>query len=331
MRGDRGARSVRRLASTLCVVAVLIACGRGPQSPPRGASDLTGSRLAAIHPQVYLRGGEALFFLCRWSTEAPLPVSIPADATREELAAISQVLRALEGAGLGLRFVTIEGARTAITLELYDNPVATPTGPDAGNTVSDCRIGEDPVPEQAEVVEAELVAATLRIARRTGPNWRGTPRPLSPAETRGVLLHEFGQALGCSGHARRGPTVMVRDLDAVRRRGAALLAGEPFRDAALEALYARPNGLILRREAIDPWRSDGVDRMTALAAAGRLEGPFLRTGETRARIYWSDRQGTQYGLLLVNLIETLRDPNRALIAPEARTRRALPRSRDLRP
>jgi hypothetical protein len=279
---------------------------------------------------VYVRSGEVLLFLCRWSTEAPVPVSIPADASEAETEAIRDVLRALEGAGLGLRFVAIEATRTAITVELYDDPVMTPAGPDSGNTVGDCRVREDPVPEGAAALAAELVAATLRVSRRTAPDWRGASRPLSAAELRGVLLHEFGHALGFSGHARRGHTVMVRELGAVRRAGAALIAGEPFRDATLQALSGRPNGQILRRESVDAWRTDGVDRMMALAKEHALDGPFLRTGETRTRIYWSDHRGIEYGLVLVNLVKTLRNPGDVLVAPEARTRRSLPRSRDLR-
>lgn len=306
-------------------------CAPTPGQPEATTADPSGHRLGDIHPQVYARDAEVLFFLCRWSTAAPIPVSIPADATEREVAAIEEVLRAYQSAGLGTRFVTIGATRTAITIELYDDPVVTPEGPDSGNTVADCRVREDPVPRAAEVVGAEMVAATLRVARRTSPDWRGSAPLLSDDELRGVLLHEFGHALGFSGHARRGDTVMVREVDAVRRAGAALAAGEPFRDSTLEALYRRPNGYILHRAPVEAWRTDRVDRMMALATAKGLDGPFLRTGETRTRIYWSDRRGIEYGLLLVNLVETLRNPSALLVAPEARTRRALPRSRDLRP
>lgn len=299
---------------------------------PSAAVDGThpGHRLGDIHPQVYTRGGEVFFLLCRWSTEAPVPVSIPADASSTERQAIEDVLRAYEGAGLGLRFVTTTGTRSAIDIELYDDPVPTPAGLDAGNTVSDCRIREDPIPPDATRAGVELVAATLRVAR-TAPDWSGNGRPLSAEELRGVLLHEMGHALGYSGHARRGKTVMVREVDMLRNAGEDLLRGEPFRDATLAALYAHPNGFILARQSVEAWRTDRVDRMTALASRHGLDGPFLRTGETQSRIYWSDRRGLQYGLVLVNLVDTLRDPGVALVAPEARTRRALPRSRDLRP
>ena len=160
-------------------------------------------------------------------TRAPIPVSIDAGATPEEAASVAAVLRAYEGAGLGVRFVTAARIREGIRVEFVDDAVATPEGPDAGNTVSDCRLGTDTVASGASRVEAELVRARVRVARRSGPDWRGTPHPLSPAERGGLLLHEIGHALGFSGHARRGDTVMVREIDEVRRVLHGLIRSRP--------------------------------------------------------------------------------------------------------
>ncbi len=183
---------------------------------------------------------------------------------------------------------------------------------------------EEVVAAEAGRLDAEMSRATIRVARRYGSLIGGEGAMLAPDQLRGVLLHELGHALGVSGHARRGHTVMVREVAVVRRRGAALQRGDPLRDNVLAALYRAPNGLILSRHTVDAWRSHGVDRMSALARTHGLAGPFVRTGESRTRIYWSDAEGHEYGLVLVNLVETLEDPERALVAPEPRTRQTLP-------
>jgi len=90
--------------------------------------------------------------------------------------------------------------------------------------VGDCRLATDRVDPDAARIDAELVGATVRVARRSGPDWRGQSRPLGRDQLLGVLLHELGHALGFSGHARRGDTVMVREVDAVRRVAEAGLA-----------------------------------------------------------------------------------------------------------
>lgn len=310
--------------------AFLLACATGgrPSSEGGGAPLPPGHRLDDIHAQALARDGQVVLFLCRWSTEKPIPIALPLDSSDEEQRAIDDVLRAWEGADLGVRFVKVDGGRTSITLEWYDGPVTTPAGLDVGNTVTDCLLRDAEAVGGASL-RAELVSATVRISRRSSPGWRGEPHVLSAEELRGVLLHEMGHALGFSGHAKRGDTVMVNEVDAIRAAGSRLLSGDAFRDATLEALYRQPNGQVLRREAVERWRTDRVDRMAALAERNDLSGPYLRTGETRSRVYWVTERGDEYGLVLVNLVETLRRPERVLVAPEARTRRALPRSRDL--
>jgi hypothetical protein len=157
------------------------------------------------------------------------------------------------------------------------------------------------------------------------------PRALTPAEQTGLALHELGHALGFAGHVRRGDSVMASEVERIPRAGRALLAGEPFADPALRALYRIPSGALLSSTAVEPWRTDLVDRMGRLAEGGGLAGPFVRVGESAGRIFWRDEHGAEYGLVVVRLRELLREPRRLEVLPEPRTRRALPRERDLRP
>jgi hypothetical protein len=119
----------------------------------------------------------------------------------------------------------------------------------------------------------------------------------------------------------------------VRALGASVLAGEPFADASLAALYALPSGCVMAVTRVARSRTDLVDRMAALAGRGRLAGPFVRVGDTAGRVFWSETMAPhyEYGVAVVNLAETYADPTSVLVVAESRTRSALPRSRDRAP
>lgn len=294
--------------------------------------DIPSHRLADAHPFVLPSASRVTLFFCRWPRDSPLPVSLPLDASPDERAAIETALRAWEGAGLGVRFVTVAGGSAPIEIRFEDEALAIGSGGDLGNAVVDCRLA--PLSEQTEpgvVRGAELARARLRIARKTAPSWQGKARPLSQAELTGTLLHELGHALGFEGHARRGDTAMVREVEKIPRAGAALLAGARFADPTLRALYQLPNGAVLSSTPVEAWRTDLVDRMARLAEREDLDGPYARVGETAARIFWRDHRGAEYGLIVIHVTEAIRRPATARVVPEARTRRALPRENDLRP
>jgi hypothetical protein len=290
-----------------------------------------GQRLGDIHPFLLPAAGRLTFFLCRWPDDATISVSLPRDVTPVERHAIETALQAWEGAGIGVRFATLEGGPAAIEIELEDE-VVTGAGEDTGNAVVDCQVA--PLSAQGagdEVAEARLVSARLRIARKTNADMIGNLRPLTPAELTGAVLHELGHALGFEGHVHHGDTILVRETEQVEHAGKALLAGEPFEDPTVRALYRAPDGAVLARVPVEPWRTDLVDRMARLAEQHDLAGPFVRVGESGARIFWRDDAGREYGLLVPRLERLLYDPTQLLVIPEARTRRALPRSGDRRP
>ena len=67
---------------------------------------------------------------------------------------------------------------------------------------------------------------------------------------------------------------MSRDTDAVRLAGERALAGKPFSDSTLSALYAVPTGTVLRRLALRREDTESVDRMLAIGRRLELElGP----------------------------------------------------------
>jgi hypothetical protein len=204
----------------------------------------------------------------------------------------------------------------------------------AGRAVVDCVLDGSPpeLGDRAGALPAQLVRARVELSRQ-GRDALGRPKRHTPEEFTGAALHELGHALGFQGHASFGATALRREPERVRALGADVLAGEPFADASLAALYALPSGCVLAVSPVSRGRTDLVDRMAALAQRGRLAGPFVRVGDTAARVFWSERREPhyEYGLSVVNLAETYADPARVLVVAENRTRGALPRSRDRAP
>jgi len=266
------------------------------------------------------------FFLCRFRTAAAIPVSFPGDVTEAEAVALRAALRAWEGAGLGVRFVeTAPGAPASIGFRFapaghWDEPGHT------GLTLADCRV--DASSESgADPLDAEIVYVRIRLSRRTPRDWRDRDRPLSPAELAGAAAHELGHALGLPGHVTRSGSVMVRNREEVARIGAALLAGEPLRESALRALYAAPSGRVVRRVTVSPARTELADALAERARALRLRGPFVRTGETSARLFYVPGPGEEAGVAVADLAALWRAPERLALLPDARAQALLDAAR----
>lgn len=297
----------RRLA--LAAALATLAC-----VAPAGAPTLAG-----ITPFVWPRAGQLTLMTCRFEPRLPIGFLLE-DATREEQTAAELALRAWEDAGLGLRFLAAPAEHAQLTIAFRDGPLARASGkPAAGRTIADCKLAGE---------RAELAAARVELARGV-PAPRGGVRSPSREELLGTLVHELGHALGWSGHARRGDPALDAAPEVLRRTGAALLAGGSLDSPALRALYAMPSGEALARVAVTPAQTQLVDRLARLAAAHALDGPFLRTGDVAARVFWRDsHSGAEYGLQILDPARLLRAPESLRVAPEARARRALPRSRD---
>jgi len=167
-------------------------------------------------------------------------------------------------------------------------------------------------------LDAEIVYARIRLARRTPRDWRGRDRPLAAAELAGAAAHELGHALGLPGHVARSGSVMVRNREQVARIGASLLAGEPLREPVLRALYAAPSGHVVRRVPVSPVRTELTDTLAARARALGLRGPYVRTGDTSARIFYVPGPGQEAGFAVPDLAALRRAPERLALLPDAR-------------
>lgn len=308
------------LAATLALeLAACVGSGAG-----RGALEarhpqlaaIEGQRLAEVRPYYLPAAGQLTLFLCRWPDAAEIPVHLPSDAAAEERGKLEAALAAWQGAGLGVRFDvrSRDLGGVGIEIELRDGMLAY-----AANTVVDCAveaagIGDDPLP-------AHVVFASIHLAR-------GDPR------LAGTALHELGHALGFQGHPRpaqrwRGrprpsQTVMARDTEAVRLAGERVLAGKPFADATLAALYALPSGTVLERLPLGEAATRPVDRLLALGRRRAWIGPLLRVGDDEGRLAWLDSADGRAATVHLGALEQARTrPERLAIEPSPRARRLL--------
>jgi len=262
-------------------------------------------RLGETTPYYLPVAGSLTLFLCRWRDGSTVPVSLPANATPEQRRKLEAALDAWQGL-LGLRFEPAELRGVGIEIRLFDDMLAY-----GANTVADCAVdAEALVMGTPDVLPARLVFASVQMAR-DDPRLAGT------------ALHELGHALGFQGHASRGRTVMVGATDAVRLAGERVVAGKPFEDAAVGALYAVPSGSVLLRLPLARQRTSAVDRLIAIGRRRGWIGPLVRVGDEEGRIAWLDPQGRSIRLHLSGLRQALRDPARLEIEPSVRARQVL--------
>lgn len=267
--------------------------------------ELSPRLLAGSRPYALPLGGELVLFFCRWTADAPISTSIGGEADAAQRDAFSAALRGWEGAGLGVRFASVEG-RGAIHVSVREDLVTS-----QANTVADCAFEGLPAPRAAAVPGARLVTASIEIAR-DDPNPRLT------------LLHELGHALGFQGHVARGTTLMLsRHADVVAR---ARRIGEtsPVDDDALRALYALPSGAIVARIGLPAGGSAAADRLHRVADERGLAGPFARMGDRAGLLWWAGGDGRRLALRIEGANAALRNPASLRLAPaSAEARRIL--------
>ena len=313
-----------RIASAAVAVLIFAACAdpvvdlEGLSARHPELAGLDGHRLADVRPYYLPVAGSLVLFLCRWPDGATIPVELPADADADEHRKLSAALDAWQGAGLGVRFQPTTGGLGGVGIEirLRDEMLAY-----GANTVVDCALEADGIAAGADPLPARVVFASIHVAH-------GDPRLAGPA------LHELGHALGFQGHprpprrsrgrARRPRTVMSRDTDALRLAGERVLAGKPFSDPTLSALYAVPTGTVLRRLALRREDTEPVDRMLAIGGRLELVGPLLRVGDDEGRIAWHDPDsGAPASLRLGGLDQARTRPERLTIEPSSLAQRLL--------
>lgn len=292
-----------------------------------GLRGLGAHRLGDSTPYLLPSDDVATLFLCRWPTPATIPVSLPAEATPAQRGALEAALRAWEGAGLGVRFSRGAGSAVGIELRFVEGAAQGAGAGRTATTVADCAVSVA-APRSETTLAAQIVHASIEL-RTASVDPLGRRQPLDDAELAGSALHELGHALGFQGHVRVGESALRSQVDAVRRAGRRLLAGEPFADAAVAALYAVPSGAVVGRVRLPPGRTQPIDRLLALARAGALVGPIVRMGDLEGQLLFRETGGEALSVWLRGVSALLAgDPAGLVVLPGPRTlRRLSPRSR----
>jgi hypothetical protein len=269
---------------------------------------LPGHRLGDLVPYALPVSGELLWFLCRFDGPEPIRVALPPDASADERARLELALHAWEQA-LGLRFQQASPAQIEIRYAPDDAVFA-------ATTEADCRVEDVAgIRREADRLPARLVHAEVEL-RRAQLDVRGHRVSLDDAQQLGAALHELGHALGFPGHARRGDTVMVRTVESVRDAGRGVLAGRPFRDDTLAALYRVASGSVVARSALPAGRSAPVDRLAALSLRAGDGSLLVRAGDRTERIAFVDAEGSALRVFVRDPGEALRDPTRLRLAAD---------------
>jgi hypothetical protein len=274
----------------------------------------SGERLrdASPYPRpVFSEDGDYLeLFLCRWPSGRTLRVALPPDATPDERALLDRALRAWDDGRLGVGLTTADTpADVEIRFAAGGDGSAWPR---TALTGADCRADGPGSMDRARIW---LDRANLDLL--------GRPQPLTPEEFLGAALHELGHALGYQGHGVSGPSVVVREVDRVRRSGAAVLAGRPLRDPSLRALYALPPGVVVGRIALDREEAGLLRSLAARARPRGYDGPYVRVGDRSARLFWRGPDRDEVGVVIPRWSEVVRHPDRLRLVVDRAARRWL--------
>jgi hypothetical protein len=282
---------------------------------------LTDHRLGDALPHFVPGDGGIALFLCRWSTVAPVTVSVPSDATRSERELVRTALAAWQSARLGVEFEEVRATRRAqIEIEFVDAASGAPLPNGVGDTVADCAVSGSPdAGVSGDRVTAELRYASVHL-RRSLPDALGRDRLLSDGELLGALLHELGHALGYSGHTALVSSIMGLQPERVSRAGEQALAGQRFEDATLEGLYTVPSGVRVGWLAVRPLALEEIRELSRVAPGAGWQGPFVRVGDGSASVVWRGRGGSEARMEVGSWRRILEHPEEFAALPNAAAR-----------
>ena len=250
-------------------------------------------------------------FLCRWSTEEPIPVRLASGALASERRLWEIALRAWESAGLGISFSTEEApAYSGIHMAFPTGSQTRPRG--TGDALADCRVtgpGRD-----GGAVEAHLTWASIHL-NRSLVSWKGARVPLGEDEMLGAMLHELGHALGFSGHARSGHSIMVADKTEVKQIARRVREGGSLPAPELVALYRLESGVRVGGVSLSSGEALQFQDLEAQALQAGMRGPYSRVGDRQAEFFYRGEHTERIGVRVENYLAVLGRKESPVLVP----------------
>ena len=168
-----------RARCTLLAASLALACTPSTwdvarlEASHRALAAIASHRLGDVTPYLLPRQGRLVLFLCRWPSDAPIAVSLPPTASEQERGDLRRVLRAMEAAGLGVRFEVSTAKPAGIAIRFAEVEAGTRAPIRAADTVADCGLARTLPDASVRVLPARIVHASIVLER-------GAPRMTVP-------------------------------------------------------------------------------------------------------------------------------------------------------
>jgi hypothetical protein len=258
-------------------------------------TDEAGKRLGDLIPYPAPDADGLSLLACRWPSDRPIPVRL--ELTGPHLEWATRALVSLSEGSRRFEFVIESTSASAVgnatevrgidVVGIVSHQASGPIG--VGDTLVGCDVS-DPRSDRF----GSLTGARIEM-RAFVRDQIEEPVEVSDVDWTAAFLHELGHALGFQGHVRGGASILVRDQTLLRRAGRAALAGRPWPDPTLDALYTLEPGHVLGRRALSRqsqiWvRSTNED----FEDAGHERRAVV--GDRHARLEW--RSASRSGLEL---------------------------------
>jgi len=289
---------------------------------------IPGQRIGDLTPHPALVDGQLILVACRYADGRPVSVSGRGPGWPSDWAALA--VDAVDDAVPNVELMMLptsdsrSGSETMIDIVSIEDPTSeVPNG--MGDTLSECDVSRTHDPGVA--IRGRLTRSEIRIRRATRDN-AGRVRFASDAEWIGALMHELGHALGFTGHAALGDSLVLLEESRLRALGRRALGGQPVPAPNLEALYSIAPGRVLGGVEVSAKGREWIDAVAALVAArnarmGAATGPRASTGDREARLVWRWNGGVRAELRFPFWRREIRKGQLITVMPSEATLRAL--------
>ena len=316
------------------LLLLLVACvptrgGWDSQSLVRdtpGLRALSGQRLGDMvpFPGLVASAGPAgsprlALVVCRFAAGTALRIRSKGPGWSEPAGAAALAALAPTLARLGLSLERTTAAPAEIEIHAHVGPEA--EAPDGlGDALVECDVSNDVGGEAGLGPRGLVRRADIRM-RRSGIDAKGLVQRASDDAWIGALLHELAHALGFSGHAATGRSLLVRDEGVLREIGRAVLQGQLLSDPTLTALYQLRPGQVLGERALTPASATWLRAVLRLdaereAAGIRRTALVASVGDREARLSFRYADGRGFGLRFPGWAARLRDGGEVIAIPD---------------